>query len=62
MKLTEIITIIWLIFMGIGAISWPVNVYKLCQCDFKPSYKAEVIYTLGVFTPSCVITAWMNLE
>ena len=41
---------------------WVTNIYRLATCDFEPSYKAEAIYTLGVFTPTCLVTAWMDLE
>jgi hypothetical protein len=41
---------------------WGTNIYRLAKCDFEPSYKAEVIYGLGVLTPTFIVTAWMELE
>lgn len=49
-------------FLLVTLLCWTVNVYKLTTCDFKPSYKAEVMYGLGVFTPTCYITAWMEIN
>jgi hypothetical protein len=46
----------------IAIILWSVNLYKLTQCNFEPSYKAEVLYGIGVISPTCLITAWMNIE
>ena len=43
-------------------VAWPLNIYRLATCDFEPSYKAEVIYAIGLFTPTFIITAWMDLE
>lgn len=31
-------------------------VVKLCQCDFEPSHKAEVIYSVGTLTGlGCIV-------
>lgn len=38
------------------------NLYKFSQCDFKPSYKAEAIYGIGIFTPTFVVTAWIDIK
>lgn len=40
----RIITIIWIILFC----SWLQSCIKLANCDFKPSYKAEVMYGIGV--------------
>ena len=39
------------------------NIYKLVQCDFKPSYKAEVIRGIGIATGvvGCVV-GWLDIE
>lgn len=39
---------------------WCMSLYKLTQCDFEPSYKAEIIYGVGLVTPISVITGWMD--
>lgn len=36
------------------------GVVKLCQCDFEPSYKAEVIYGIGTVTGLGVILGWID--
>jgi hypothetical protein len=42
--------------------AWGFNLYHLCHCDFKPSYKGEVIHAVGVFSPTCLFTAWKNFD
>ena len=42
--------------------SFLMNIYRLASCDFEPSYKAEVIYAIGIFCPTFIVTAWMDLE
>jgi len=49
------------IVLGMPAL-WCINVYKLTQCNFEPSYKAEVLYGIGVVSPTCFITAFMDIE
>lgn len=41
--------------------SWVMNVIKLTDCDFEASYKAEVIHIVGVFTPTCIVTGWVDV-
>lgn len=36
--------------------------YKFFTCDFKPSYKAEMIYGFGSFSGLGVIVGYMNIE
>ena len=40
--------------------SWCVNLYKLTQCDFKPSWKGEIVHAVGLIPPAAVVTAWLN--
>jgi len=42
--------------------AYAINLYKFTQCDFKPSYKAEAIYGISTFTPTFVVTAWMDIK
>ena len=44
-----------------GLASWGMNVAKFVGCDFEPSYKAEVIHGIGLFTPICLVTGWLDL-
>ena len=62
MKLGILAVLLWLLIVVGSIASWGTNLYKFVQCDFKESYKAEIIYGLGIFTPTCVVTAWMDLE
>ena len=36
-------------------------IVKLCQCDFEPSYKAEILYTVGTFTCTGAIIGYLDL-
>jgi len=43
-------------------VGWGMNIYKLCTCDFEPSYKAEAIRTIGiVVAPVGCVAGWMDL-
>lgn len=55
MKLFSIIFLFWFA----TALSWCVNVYKLVNCDFEPSWKGEIIHAVGVFVPpASILTVW----
>ena len=53
------IKIIILLILGIG---WIKCVIKLTECDFsdKTSYKAEVLYGIGVFTGTGAILGYFD--
>ncbi len=55
-KLIMLITCTVLIFVG-----WVMNVVKFTQCDFEPSYKAEVIRAVGIVTPIGFVAGYMDL-
>lgn len=39
--------------------SYIFNFIKFVRCDFEPSYKEEIIYSLGVFVPPLnFLTVW----
>lgn len=43
--------LIWMcvvLFLFIGYVK---NIIHLCQCDFEPKYKAEVLYGVGTCAP-----------
>ena len=46
---------IWGVVMVFLLVSWVGNIIHFANCDFKPSYKAEVIYGVGIVTgiPFC---------
>jgi hypothetical protein len=45
-----------------SGISWAVNVYRFVKLDFEPSYKAEIIHGVGLFSPVCWVAAWIPVE
>lgn len=45
------VTLFFLALIIVSAIGQGLNIWGLCQCDFQPSYKAEVIRVVGVFVP-----------
>lgn len=54
--------IIVLVYL-IGVIGWGLNIYKLTQCDFKPSYKAEVIRGIAIFVaPVGAVVGYIDIE
>lgn len=64
MKLSifEIFPLIILCIQLFFIASWGINLYKFTQCDFKgPEFKEEILYGIGILSPICVVTAWMDL-
>ena len=57
----SIIKLVIAIVMIVGGIGYVLNIVKLCKCDFKPSYKAEIVHGLGVVTGIGVVTGYINL-
>ncbi len=56
-----LVGLIWFIIIVAFGSGWCVNIYKLTQCDFEPSYKAEIIRTIGVVVPVVGgVTGWME--
>jgi|TARA_R110000765_G_scaffold30165_2_gene71469 hypothetical protein len=47
----EVHELIQLLIVVILAFGWILNIIELLKCDFEPSYKEEVIRTVGVFVP-----------
>lgn len=60
MKIKNILIIQLLIIAVVGT-GWVKNIIKLSNCDFKPSYKAEVIHAVGLIPPVGMITGWLDL-
>ena len=56
--------IVLLLFVAFLIVSYVVNIYKLTQLDFQPSYTAEVVRIAGVvpgFNSITLITAWVDI-
>lgn len=49
-KTPTILVVIYLLFVVFMFTGWVKSVYKLTQCDFEPSYKAEILYAIGTFS------------
>ena len=47
------------IFLIVGEVKC---IVKMCQCNWEPVGKAEVIYTASTFTGLGVIVGWINIE
>lgn len=61
--ITGFFVLIYIVIMLIGGIGWCMNVYKLIKCDFKPSYKAEIIRGVSCFVfPAGAIAGYINIK
>ena len=58
MKSIFIVQILILVIIGTG---WVKNLIKLSECDFEPSYKAEIIHLVGIIPPVGMVTGWLDL-
>lgn len=59
MKISFLVVLIIVIGLFIG---WCMNIYKLTQCDFQPSYKAEAIRSIGIFVaPIGGVVGYMDI-
>ena len=56
-----VIELVFAIVFFVGVYGYFLNIYKLTQCDFEPSYKAEVIRTIGLFPPVGAVVGYMDL-
>ncbi len=46
-----------------GPIGYILNIIALTECDFQPSYKAEVLHFVGiVVAPVGMIVGWWGVE
>ena len=61
MKVMNIL-VIQAVFLIITLGCYVGNIARLVKCDWEPSYKAEVIYGVGVIAPTFYVTAFLDLE
>ena len=52
--------VLWIVVVIVVGVGWVKNIVKLVECDFEPSYKAEVIHIIGIIPPVGMITGWMD--
>lgn len=53
-----LLIVVLVIFAGV---SWVANLIHFVGCDFSAPFKAEILHGIGLVTPICVVTAWLNL-
>lgn len=58
MKTVMFVQLMILLIVGPG---WVKNLIKLTECDFEPSYKAEVIHIVGIIPPVGMVTGWLDV-
>jgi hypothetical protein len=49
-----------LAIVGVIGTAWCVNLYKLTQCDFAPSWKGEILHAVGLIPPAALVTVWFS--
>lgn len=59
MKLKHIL-VAQIAIVAIFGTAWVVNLYKLTQCDFAPSWKGEIIHAVGLLPPAAIVTVWFS--
>lgn len=59
--IVELLMVIAMVVILVGAVGWIKNVIKLTECDFEAPYKAEVVHGLGIIPPVGMVTGWLNL-
>lgn len=52
--------IVYVVVALMALAGWVQGFYKLTQCDFEPSYKAECLYRIGVVTGFNSILGWFD--
>lgn len=57
------IGLLYIVIFILGLLGWGMNICKLCKCDFEPSYKAEIIRSIGVFIgPVGAVAGYCDIE
>lgn len=60
---TAVIGIIIYLAISMAVIVGEVKcIIKMCQCNWEPIGKAEIIYTVGTFTGAGIIIGYLNIE
>lgn len=55
------ILVTYIAIIGLLGYGYVMNIVKLCRCDFEPSYKAEIIHSIGVVSGLGAITGYLDL-
>lgn len=59
-SIINLVTAIYFLLVVLAFVGWVKSVVKFCQCDFEPSYKAEIIYGVSAVTGIGAVTGWME--
>lgn len=51
-----------LLVYAILIIGWIKCIVKMIECNWEPVGKAEIIYTIGTFTPLGTVIGYINIE
>lgn len=63
MKPLEIIgSAVGVIIFALGFIGYTMSFIKLLSLDFEKPYRAEAIYTIGIFTGTAVVIGYLDIE
>lgn len=60
MKTSIAVIVIYVAFIGVILVGEVKCIIKFCSCDFKESYKAEMIYGISMVTGIGAITGYMD--
>ena len=53
---------VYVILAIIAVSGWIQSIVKFAHCDFKPPYKAEIVYGLGMVIPAAgIFVGWINI-
>ena len=59
-KTSESLGCLSFIIWGFALAGYIQNIVHLIQCDFEPSYKAEILYGIGACTGLGALFGWFN--
>jgi len=57
---SRFIIIVYFAIVVLLTVGYVKDIVKFCQCDFKPSYKAEVVYGVGIVTGLGCVFGWCD--
>lgn len=62
MKTISIVMLIWGAIMIAGLVGEIKCIVKMCNCNWEPIGKAEIVYTVGSFTGLGAIIGYMDIK
>ena len=61
MRESVMVAVLGLCFVAVLVLGEVKCIVKFIRCDFEPSYKAEIVYGVGMLTPIGCIIGYMDL-